>query len=262
MPEPSVVAGKAYKEATLRLRQIVAGAVTRHVERPVLLGQIDEEIRTTINAQVLRKADGPRLHGYAEALVMGLETTHTERRCWHVTSRTWRPVAEGDAYRASLLPSEAGVYDRDRTVTFWRPGPDDRMLTVYNGAVADGSGTLFSELDPIDPYTVLALSETAEYRRRDGVTVLALPGRHGAGQFGALYAQSGLFAPGRTLVHTPFLVFLYDVNLPGFRVTIAKTVSDLLAFPDDTAVMAQWPGRTRSDWFWFKIDDLRLIMNS
>ena len=78
-----------------------------------------------------------------------------------------------------------------------------------------------------------------------------------------LITKSGIF-DSMKLVHNPFLVFQV---LPGevedvVEVKIVKIPSELLNFPDDTEVMVQWPGQTRSDFFHFKVINYKEFLNS
>lgn len=105
----------------------------------------------------------------------------------------------------------------------------------------------------------LAHSEVTEAEiaalREDGI-ILDLPGRHGTGQCDQLFTKSGLIGDA-ALVHHPFLVFVVDPVSQILRVEIVKTVRDLMFYDDQTPVMLQWPGQWRSDWFHFKVIDLR-----
>jgi hypothetical protein len=88
--------------------------------------------------------------------------------------------------------------------------------------------------------------------------LLSLPGRHGAGQTDALFSKSGLFEFGLSdLKHAPFLAFVFDGDAKRLDVRIVRSAPALLELPDDTPVMAQWPGERRSDWFHFSVSDLR-----
>jgi len=57
------------------------------------------------------------------------------------------------------------------------------------------------------------------------------------------------------LVHTPFLVFVASADTVEVRVV--DNVKKLLEYPDETQVMAQWSGQYKSDFFQFKVSDLR-----
>ena len=57
------------------------------------------------------------------------------------------------------------------------------------------------------------------------------------------------------LTHTPFIVFLPEYG--GIQVKIIDRAKDLLKLPDDIQVMAQWKGQWRSNFFQFKVGDLR-----
>lgn len=96
--------------------------------------------------------------------------------------------------------------------------------------------------------------------------LLSLPGRHGAGQIDALFTKSrGQFgdparvrdfgAPNQS--HNPFLVILVDVPNHTVSIEIVRNSQALLSFPDETPVLAQWPGQYRSDWFHFTVSDWR-----
>lgn len=57
------------------------------------------------------------------------------------------------------------------------------------------------------------------------------------------------------LSHNPFLVF----NKDGARTTveIVDSAKDLLTYPTQTKVMAQWAGKQRSDFFQFTVGQLK-----
>ena len=278
MPVSSVVTDREYREACGRLRGII-NAASRHdltgsrPERPVLVARIVGEIQQTIRDRELRKDAGPRLQAYAEGLLAYMEQAHTERRCWHVDSGTWRPDAEGKSYKLGRMPADAGAYNADLTVTFWRPVNAETSLRVYTGAVPEDMGTRYSAYAapeavavvaatqrPSEAFVALPASVLAEARPRGVGLILSLPGRHGAGQTEALFSKSGLIRPGK-LDHHAFVVFEFDPNLPGLHVKIVRTVSDVLAHADDTPVMLQWPGAKRSDYFHFTVGDLRDFLN-
>jgi hypothetical protein len=274
VPVHSSVTDREYERACARLRGII-NVVTRtdldgsHPTRPVLVGRLTGEIKETVTKKELRKADGPRLQAYAEGLLSQMEQHHTERRCWHETSRTWRPDREGKAYDLGRLPAEAGIYAPNVTVTFWRPAPGDESLRVYNGSVDGGYGTRYSEWGSTDfrqpkAPALFSVMAHSEYQGRQSITPdtlgLLLPGRHGAGQTDAILSRSGLLDL-VVLNHTPFLLFVIDPNIPGLRVMIARTVTDVLCHDDEVPVMLQWPGAKRSDWFHFTVGDLRAHLN-
>lgn len=56
----------------------------------------------------------------------------------------------------------------------------------------------------------------------------------------------------KTLNHHPFVVF------DGDEVMIVNNARDLLKFPDDTNVIAQWGGKWSSNFFHFKVGDFKL----
>jgi len=60
---------------------------------------------------------------------------------------------------------------------------------------------------------------------------------------------------GAKLTHTPFLVFREDEG--EIHVHIVDSTEQLLAFRDETPVMAQWKGEYRSDFFQFTVGDYR-----
>lgn len=269
MPVHSVVTDREYREACGRLRGIIRFATRTDLSgsfptRPSLQRRISNEIGDTIAHRELRKADHSRLEAYAAGLVDQMEVQHTERRCWHSTSRTWRPAAEGSAYKLGRLPAEAGEYAPDLTVTFWKPQPGDVELKIYSGAVPDDYGTRYStaEAPAARRFVAMAISEAEAQTGAfpPDTFVLALPGRHGAGQVDALFTKSGLI-DGRALVHHPFLVFVYTPTMPGMVVRMVKTVAEVLDYSDDTPAMLQWPGQWRSDWFHFTVGDLRDHLN-
>jgi hypothetical protein len=59
----------------------------------------------------------------------------------------------------------------------------------------------------------------------------------------------------KELSRTPFLVFV--VNGETVEVKIVDNARQLLTYPDETQVMAQWSGRYRSDFFQFTVGQLR-----
>lgn len=71
-----------------------------------------------------------------------------------------------------------------------------------------------------------------------------------------MFAESPVFSDLiQPLAHSPFLVFERE---PGtVRVLVVHSTSELEAFPADTLVLTQWPGKQRSDWFWFLVEDYR-----
>ncbi len=59
----------------------------------------------------------------------------------------------------------------------------------------------------------------------------------------------------KKLTHTPFLVFA--ISADTVEVRIVENAKKLLDFADETKVMAQWSGQWKSDYFQFKVGDLR-----
>jgi hypothetical protein len=59
----------------------------------------------------------------------------------------------------------------------------------------------------------------------------------------------------KRLSHTPFLVF--SASDDGIEVRIVDNAKTLLAYSDDTKVMAQWSGNYKSDFFHFNVGDFR-----
>lgn len=57
------------------------------------------------------------------------------------------------------------------------------------------------------------------------------------------------------LNHTPFIAFVTEKD--SVRVRVIPNRNFLLELPDDTPVMAQWQGQWRSDFFQFKVSDVR-----
>lgn len=80
--------------------------------------------------------------------------------------------------------------------------------------------------------------------------------RHGAGQTEALLAKSGLVELANGNVHHPFLVFQMQPHWHRVRITPVRDARDVAKYPPDTAVLAQWPGRYRSDWFMMTAGDV------
>lgn len=286
MPVHRNVTDREYREAKTRLSGIISAAIRHdlagsHPERPALLNRIAGEIANTIATREIRKEDQSKLAGYAEGIVSAMEATHTERRCWHVTSRTWRPAAEGRAYKLGRMAAEAGKYDADLTVTFWKPEAESSSLCVYSGSVAEGYGTRFSEWGSIDeirppdqspacdaPFFVdgicrmcgvsISAHPTVTIEPEQAATGAAnvtLPGRHGAGQVDALFTKSGLVER-PVLMHNPILAFFPAPN-GGIAVQVVKSAAEAAGLPPATPLLWQWPGKIRSDWFNFTAADLR-----
>ncbi len=59
----------------------------------------------------------------------------------------------------------------------------------------------------------------------------------------------------KKLTHTPFLIFLASQD--AVEVRVVDDAKKLLGYPDDTPVMNQWRGQWKSDFFQFKVADLR-----
>jgi len=70
----------------------------------------------------------------------------------------------------------------------------------------------------------------------------------------AYFERSGI-RYGDKLNHNPFLVFEEDSK--NINVKIVNTISDLVKYPSRSKVMAQWPGKQKSDFFKFTVGDLR-----
>jgi hypothetical protein len=64
----------------------------------------------------------------------------------------------------------------------------------------------------------------------------------------------------KKLTHTPFLVFL--ISGDTVDVSIVDNARKLLDYADETQVMAQWRGEWKSDYFHFKVSDLRRYVAS
>ena len=73
------------------------------------------------------------------------------------------------------------------------------------------------------------------------------------------YFQLSGVRESKKLTHTPFLVFV--MSRSAVEVMIVESAKALLEHPDDTQVMAQWRGEWRSDFFQFKVGDLRRYVN-
>ena len=71
----------------------------------------------------------------------------------------------------------------------------------------------------------------------------------------AYFERSGALQQDK-LVHNPFLVFRQPEEM-SIRVELVHNAKALLTYPDETPVMAQWPGNTRTDYFRFVVGDLR-----
>lgn len=59
----------------------------------------------------------------------------------------------------------------------------------------------------------------------------------------------------KKLAHTPFLAFVTSGDTVEVR--IVENSKTLLEYADETPVMSQWRGRLKSDYFHFKVGDLR-----
>lgn len=71
------------------------------------------------------------------------------------------------------------------------------------------------------------------------------------------FKYSGVLREGKER-HTPFLVFVTrDDNV---TIEIVDRLSELLNYPDDTPVMAQWRGQWSSDFFKYTVGDVRQQM--
>jgi len=68
------------------------------------------------------------------------------------------------------------------------------------------------------------------------------------------FRKSGI-REAKRLNHTPFLVFLLNGN--RVTVTIVDSIKELLDYPSETPVMAQWSGKWNSDYFRFTVADLK-----
>jgi hypothetical protein len=73
------------------------------------------------------------------------------------------------------------------------------------------------------------------------------------------FFESGVFSSG-TSRHHPFLVFVVKKN--DVSIVLANSVNQLLQFPDETKVMAQWQGQWSSDFFQFTIGDYKKYHSS
>lgn len=63
------------------------------------------------------------------------------------------------------------------------------------------------------------------------------------------------------LEHQPFLAFVKEGDY-DLKVMIIDSVSKLLMLPDSTPVMAQWPGKMRSDFFKFTVEDVKEFLQN
>jgi len=57
------------------------------------------------------------------------------------------------------------------------------------------------------------------------------------------------------LPHHPFLVFQEEGRETSLN--IVHKPAELITFPDENIVIAQWEGKYRSDWFKFKVNDFK-----
>jgi hypothetical protein len=76
----------------------------------------------------------------------------------------------------------------------------------------------------------------------------------GRGDLAEYFRLSGI-REYKKLTHTPFLVFVISGHTVEVR--IVENAKALLEYPDATQVMSQWRGQWRSDYFHFKVGDLR-----
>ena len=102
--------------------------------------------------------------------------------------------------------------------------------------------------------------------KRNAIEVLSCFKPAGREDLEDFYAKYLRHSP-KTFKHTPFLAF----TSVGVKVLVGErwvkryvvetqavpTIAGLLELPPDTVVMKQWPGRHRSDWFWFTVAELR-----
>lgn len=72
-----------------------------------------------------------------------------------------------------------------------------------------------------------------------------------------LISVSGTFGYTK-LNHTPFLVFVTKEDT--VEVEVVEKPKDLLRYSDNTPVMVQWRGEWRSDFFQFKVGDVRSVI--
>ncbi len=68
------------------------------------------------------------------------------------------------------------------------------------------------------------------------------------------FEESGIRSD-RSTNHHPFLVLRQTKT--RIKVDLVKKVQDLLKMPDNTRIMAQWEGVNRSDFYFFKVSDLK-----
>lgn len=83
--------------------------------------------------------------------------------------------------------------------------------------------------------------------KQDG-PVVELPGRHGAGQVDAMLSKSGLVDQ-PVLKHQPILMIIREANANAVRIVLVNNAHRAAEFPRDTALLWQWPGQYRSDFF-------------
>jgi hypothetical protein len=81
----------------------------------------------------------------------------------------------------------------------------------------------------------------------------------GRGDLDAYFRLSGI-REYKTLTHTPFLAFV--ISGDTVEVKIVENAMALLEYPDATQVMSQWRGQWKSDYFQFKVGDLRRYIGS
>lgn len=107
------------------------------------------------------------------------------------------------------------------------------------------------------PYLAISAHDFAgDNMLADGRLALILPGRRGAGQADALLTRSGLIELGDKNTHHPFLVFRVNAASLSVFVETVRDARQVAKYPPETPVLAQWPGKYRSDWFFLTAGDI------
>jgi len=74
------------------------------------------------------------------------------------------------------------------------------------------------------------------------------------------FTKSGILSKEGELTHNPILAFVCDGG--EVEVRILDTPLEAAYLPDDTKIMAQWPGQWRSDWFQGTAGELKRAMEN
>ncbi len=90
--------------------------------------------------------------------------------------------------------------------------------------------------------------------KQDG-PVVELPGRHGAGQVDAMLSKSGLVEQ-PILKHQPIIAVIRQAEANAVRLVLFSNAHRAAELPRETALLWQWPGAHRSDFFHMTAGDI------